>query len=323
MRYLDSLVAPAALLIAAPAAAGVVLHEVQSGESYGRPSHTVVDVSAEGDGLRSDVVESDSPVTQAGMYMLYPSDDVMVVVNPANKTYMTLDMSVVAAMQQQGQRVAQQMSGMDASTHLENVVINKKVDEAGPIMLGVPTQHVVYEVSYNRLAGGAKQEYHERYEIWATHGLDARLAAAPALTRLAGRPQGPGAADEPKEVREAIASHGLALKQVSTVENRMSIPGVSALMMGPMALMHRGGQKQSSTSEVTAFREEAIPAARFALPKDYTETSMMSPNQSAMPDLGKLPGRPGAPPGPAGAQPPGAAPPAAPPQMPDLNNIPK
>jgi len=321
MRYRISFVPVAALAAAAPAAGGVVLHEVQSGDSFGGPSHTVVEVSAEGDGLRSDIVESDSPMTRAGMYMLYPSDDVRLLVNPANKTYMSLDMGAVAAVQQQAQRMAQQMSGMDASTHIENVVINKKVDEAGPVMLGLPTQHVVYEVSYDRLAGGAKQQYHERYEIWATHGLDARLADAPALKRLAAS-LGPSGADQPREVREAIASHGLALKEVATIEQKMSAPGMGAMMMSPLALMHRGGpngRQQSSTSEITAFREEAIPAERFALPKDYTETSMMSPNQSAMPDLNKLSGRPGGPPQPGATR----APENAPPPMPDLNNIPK
>jgi len=254
MRYRNTLVTLAALLAAAPAAAGIVLHEVQSRDNLGRTSHTVVDVSAEGYGVRADVVESDAPMTQAGMYMLYPSDDVMLIVNPANKTYMTMDMSTAAAAMQQGQRMAQQMSGMDASAHIDNVVINKKVDEAGPAMLGLPTQHVVYEVSYNRLQGGMKIEYRERYEIWATHGLDARLAGAPALKRLTNRPQGQAGLDEPQQVRAAVASHGLALKEVFTVESKTSVPGLGAMAMSPMALLHRGGQKQGGTTEITAFR---------------------------------------------------------------------
>ena len=324
----------AALLAAAPAAAGVILHAVQSSESANRHSHTEMDVSAEGDGLRADFVASDSPFMPTGSYALFPSDELIYLVNPAKTTYITLDMGAMAGMQQQAQRAQQQASGSSAPLAAEKVLVDKKVDEAGPVMLGLPTQHVVYEVSYHippASPNAPVADYDEKYELWATKALDTRLATVPVLKRAGSRLAhlGGGIGGEPKEVADqltpAIQSHGFILKENFTKEVKATL-GPLTPMAGFATLMRGRGQQSSTSFLVTAIRDESLQADRFALPKGYTETEMMNPNMGAMPDLGSLPGRPGVPPTPGGPQVPGGPPQQpgnAPPQMPDLNNIPK
>lgn len=322
MRCRNSIVTVAALLTGAPAAAGVVLHEVQTGESgNARQSRTEMELSAEGDGMRSDIIESDFPLTPRGSYMLFPSDELIYLVNPANKTYMSMDLGLMAGISQQAQRMQHQMGGQGASASADNLVIEKKVEEAGPVMLGLPTRHVVYEVSYRRPSPVQMQgimgptEVHEKYEIWATRALDARFAGVPVLKRAANRLSDMGGMPELKEVNDAIASHGFILKKNVTMESKMS-----GGMGSPVSMFMRpGAQKRTSSSVVTAIRDETLQPQRFMLPQGYAEVAMMNPNMGAMPDLSKLPGRPGAPQQPGGPQQPGNTPP----QMPDLNNIPK
>jgi hypothetical protein len=318
------LVIVAALLPGAPAAAGVILHVVQSTDAVNRHSHTEMDVSAEGDALRADVTASDDPFNPVGNYILVPDDQTFVRVDPAKKTYTTMDMSAMAGMMQQAQRMQQQASGSSAPAAPEKVVIDKKVDEAGPVMLGLPTQHVVYEVSYHMPPPSPNApvfDYHEKYELWATKALEPRLATAPVLKRAGPRLASVGGASaggEPKEVADqlnpAIQSHGFILKENFTKEGKMTL-GPLTPMMGPAMFMPGRGRGQQSTTSfvVTAIRDESLQAERFVLPKGYTETEMTNPNMGAMPDLSKLPGKP------AGAAPPGNSPQ----QMPDLNNIPK
>ncbi|HEV8018601.1 MAG TPA: hypothetical protein VGP32_08605 [Steroidobacteraceae bacterium] len=340
MRSQDCFVTLAALLATASAAAGVIVTQVQehSGQAThpGAPgnSHTEMELSAEGNGLRQDIIRSDSAMMPAGCYLLYPTDQLMYLVNPSNKTYSMLDMAAISGMQRQG---PQQAGAGNPPVAADKLVIDKKVDESGPVMLGLPTQHVVYEVSYQRppavqIPGFvSSMEVHERYEIWATNGLEARVAEVPALKRsvvsmgaLGGG--GPGL----KPVSDALASHGFILKQVVTSESK------TGGAPGPMSLlMHMRSQKETRSSVVTAIRYEPLQPERFALPKGYAEVAMMNSNMGAgaMPDLSNLPGRPGGPPGPGGPSQPGAAPqppaaapgapPPPPPSMPDLNDIPK
>jgi len=330
MRCRNSFVTLAALLAGTPATAGVILHEVQeqSGESFSARGssalHTEMELSAEGDGMRSDILKSDSPLTPTGSYMLFPNDEVFYIVNPANKTYTLMDMAAMAGAQQMGRPTPQQPNG--GSTGAQDLVMEKKLDEAGPLMLGLPTQHVVYEISYHRPPPAqipgfiTSMEVHERYEIWATHGLDAQAANVPALNRPAARMGGAIGAPQLKQVGEALASHGFILKQIVTVESKTG--GAT----GPIALFMHSSHKQSTSSVVTAIRYENLQPERFVLPQGYTEVGMMNANMGAMPDLSKLPGRPGGPPQTGGSSQAGAPPPPAsgqPPQMPDLNSIPK
>jgi hypothetical protein len=318
------LVIVVALLLGAPAAAGVILHVVESSDAVNRHSHTEMDVSAEGGGLRADVTVSDDPFNPVGNYILFPDDQTFVLVNPARKTYTTMDLSAMAGMMQQVQRMQQQASGSSAPAAPEKVVVEKKLDEAGPVMLGLPTQHVVYEVSYHMPPPSPNApvfDYREKYELWATKALDTRLVTAPVLKSTGSRLSnlgGGGAGGEPKEVADqltpAIQSHGFILKENFTKEGKMTLGPLTPTMGATMFMRGRGQGQQSSTSfVVTAIRDESLEAERFVLPKGYTETEMMNPNMGAMPDLSKLPGKPD------GAAPPGNSPQ----QMPDLNNIPK
>jgi hypothetical protein len=292
-----------ALLASAPAAAGVILSEVQerSGQSAypagGGSAHSQTELSAEGDGLRQDFIKSDSAQMPAGSYMLFPNDQLIYLVNPANKTYTMLDLGTISGMS----RPMSQQTGSAGGPGVDKLVIDKKVDESGPLMLGLPTQHVVYEVSYQRpspmqIPGFVTtMEVHERYEIWATTGLEARFAEVPALRRPMAQTAGAaGSSSLLKPLSDALASHGFILKQIVTSESKTS--GAS----GPVAMMMHGrSQKESHSSMVTAIRYETLPPERFALPQGYSEVAMLNANMG------------------------GAASAPPPPPMPDLNSIPK
>ena len=329
MRFPNSIVSIAALIIAAPAAAGVIFRTEQTTDAgkdragNDRHTRTVMEVSAEGDAMRADVTESDQQAMPVGSYILFASDGMMHLVNPANKTYMTMDPEIMAGM---AQTAHQTMKQQGVSMTPENVVVEKKVDETGPVMLSLPTQHVVYEVSYSQpspaaAAGIKPAEVHETCEIWATHGLDTRLAAVAGLKKgVLGIPSGGGGSD-PKELSEAIAGHGVIVKKLVTRETK---PGGMSGVAGFAMFVHVAAQKQSTSFAITAIRDETVARERFVLPEGYREVEPMNPNMGAMPDVNSLPGKGGsAAPPPGAPQPGGPVPPGtAPPKMPDLNNIP-
>jgi len=50
---------------------------------------------------RAVAADPDSALMPAGCYLLYPTDQLMYLVNPSNKTYSMLDMAAISGMQRQ------------------------------------------------------------------------------------------------------------------------------------------------------------------------------------------------------------------------------
>jgi hypothetical protein len=270
---LSQLAIVAALLPGAPATAGLILHLVQSTDSNNRHSHTEVDVSAEGDGLRADYTASVGPLTPVGSYVLFPDERTFILVNPAKRTYTTSR--------------RRPHTWIDTPFCPEHVVVEKKIDEAGPVMLGLPTQHVVYVVSYQVKPSIAPSEpvydYHEKHEIWATKALADRLAAAPVLEKAGSglaHLRGESGGSEPKEITDAIASYGFILEANFTQESKL---------IGPLG--QRGPTTNTRSFVVTAIRAENLQADQFEVPKGYLQVRRVPWSLTGIPwiltDLGK------------------------------------
>jgi hypothetical protein len=297
--------------------AGVIFKQTQSSDDpNGHHMRIVTEMRIEGGKARADIVEmSDNPFMKQGSYMLFIDEDTTYIVNPKDKTYSLMDLGEMQNMQQKSTRMQEQMSRQGASVAAEDLKIEKTLEEAGPTMLGMPTQHVIYEVSYKRPVGPQngpvkmRAQVQETYEIWATHALEAKLAGAAAFKKQGGATvPSPGSAELP-QVQASLSSHGMALKTIQTSDSKMS---------STMPMMFGGGHNRSkSTMEITDLREESLKPDLFELPKGYTETEMSNPNAGGMPDLNQIPGGRGPSGGPGGP----SMPPM--PQMPDLDKMPK
>jgi hypothetical protein len=298
------------IVAAAPTRAGMLFRQTLSSENEdGHPVRTVTELRIEGGKVRADFLEmTDNPFMKQGSYMLFENEDTAYIVNPKDRTYSRMDMGEMRNMQQMGAQMEEQNRRQGHSISVEDLRVDKKLEEHGPAMFGLPTQHVIYEVSYKRpmglQSGPIKMtlQTRETYEIWATHALDARLGSA-AFKRRGGVFGGSEGGGSLAQVQKALGSHGFALKSIDTSEGKTvtTIP------------LPFGNQRTRSktTMEVTDLREASLKRDLFEIPKGYTEIEMANPNAGGMPDLNRIPGGGGQSRGPDG------------PSMPDLDKMTK
>jgi hypothetical protein len=298
------------MFAAAPTHAGMLFRQTQSSENEdGHSVRTVMEMRIEGGKARADFLEmTDNPFMKKGSYMLFVNEDTAYLVNPKDRTYSRMDLGEMRNMQQMGAQMEEQNRRQGHSISVEDLRVNKKLEERGPTMIGLPTQHVIYEVSYKRpmgiQSGPIKMtlQTRETYEIWATHALDARLGSAAFKGRggVFGGSEGGGSL---AQVQKALGSHGFALKSIDTSEGKT----VTTIPV-PFGSRHT---RSKTTMEVTDLREESLKPDLFQLPKGYTEIEMANPNAGGMPDLNRIQGGQGPSGGPGG------------PSMPDLDKMTK
>ena len=293
-------------------------HTTDSG--HGEKSHSVMRMSIQGDRARTDIVEfsQPNPMIGPGSYMLMTAGkSEVIIVNPAQKTFMRMDSRDMSGFGQLAGRAEKSQQQQGGGAFMENLKVEKTKDEAGPTLLGQPTRHIVYSISYVQPIGLQNQpikmqsNVKETRELWVTHGLDAAAAQMADFKGLAaGAGQMTSSMAQLQDVDKQIAAEGFALKSIITNESKIDMPGLGmAAMLNPSLLLMKGkGGSSRSEMEVTELREMEVPADQFVLPKDYSEREIMNPNAGSMPDLNQMQGHP-----PAGQ---GTS------QMPDLNNKP-
>ena len=318
MRKLMLLVIVISLLLTGPSHAGLIMKQVQStDDTGGQRTRTVSEMRIEGGKARIDLVEmTGNPFFQQGAYMLLVDEETMYVVNPKDRTYSRMDLEEMQNMGRMAGQSEERMHRLGGSISVEDLKIRKKLDEPGPAMLGFPTEHVVYDVSYTRptgMQGGPmtiKMRNNETYEIWATRDLEKELSGAAAFKKRGPGIGFSGGSSALAQVGEALSSHGMALKMIQTTKSEMNLPGLN------MLFGRSGGSSQSSktTTEVTELSKVSLTPDLFALPKGYTEVDMANPDAGGMPDLNQIPGSGG----PSG----GAGGPSMP-TMPDLDKMPR
>lgn len=272
-------------------AAGVVFREKRNTESSeeGMNSHLVSQVMAEGSKFKTLIEESSNPMIPKGAYFLYTGGDITYLVNPAAKTIARIDRAETLNMVSKVSDMDEQQKRMGMKRETVEVKLEQKLDEAGPTMLGLPTRHYRYVLSYTekQSAPGMRSpistKTEEQHEFWATDALAGEAAIAAWQKDQMAEDAGESDAAVQQEENRMYA-HGFILKHIITAKIKMSMPGMMMPGMGG------GSETERSNREILELRRETIPASVFELPKGYAETELFSPGASDMPDLNALPG---------------------------------
>jgi len=261
----------AATVAAAPAWAGVdftVATRTEGGKGAGM-GDTVVKVAAEGEQARINWEETQNPMFAKGTYMLVNPKGGMTFVNPAKKTYSKFDL---AAMMEGLDQMAGGAAQFGFKMEVQDVKVEKLLEEAGAEILGYPTTHYRWHTSWTmvmRMPKPMKDRSMENDSVeddWTTTALGLRPTTAKAFE---GMMQGQMTGELRKLTETAKATMtGFVLKKISVTKGS-------------------GGRgSQTTTMEVKELRKADIPPSTFVIPPDYSETDMMQPQRGpAMPNL--------------------------------------
>ena len=250
----------AAAVLAAPARAGVHYraHTTIDGE---RGAGQTMEVEAWVDGPNAKVLfaDSDNPILSSGTYLLSnDGGNTLYLVNPEEKTYSPFDLGTMMA----GAGAMMKGLGPMMKISFSNQKVEKLAEEPGPPILGYPTTHYRFRTVFDseiRVMGMGQSSHNDSVtDTWTTSELtDAGFAAW-----LRREPPRTGIDDLDEmignEVKKGIQGVPLKVVAVTKVKDQ------------------RGRESETTTTmEVTALKEEAVPAATFAMPKGYERTELM------------------------------------------------
>lgn len=293
MRTLTGCAAILALCLASRAFAGVQYTQVNSGGDGG--GNSTSEMMIDGSKFKSVFVSSDIPMMSSGLYVLSTGPNEIYMVNPATHNFSRMN---IKDMQKMGQD-AQQMAGPGGDAmkaEYEDFKAVKEVDEAGPTIVGLPTRHYRYSISYKeiRQPPGSPMKMtmniEEDNEFWASKEFKLATPEGWQDPAMGGGAMSGQSNSQLQEAERQMAEHGFVLRRVVTRKSSMG---------GMMAAMARGmgGNAQKNSMEITVLdRNAAFPAGTFDLPKGFTEVDMMNlMGGGAIPDLNSVPGKlPGA-----------------------------
>jgi hypothetical protein len=290
MRLLIGCVAILSLCFASLASAGVQYTQVASSGAEG--SNTTSEMMLDGGKFKSVFVTSDNPMMSSGLYVLASGPNDIYMVNPATRNYSRMSTKDMQKMGQDAQQMAGGPDGDQMKAEYQDFKATKELDEAGPTIVGLPTRHYRYSISYKeiRQPPGAPMKMtmniEEVNEFWASNEFEmATPDGWEDPTMGGGAPSGQSNI-QLQEAERQMAEHGFVLKRVVT--RKASMGGMMAVMA-----MGRGGDAQKSSMEVTSLNRNAtFPAATFDLPKGFTEVDMMNlMGGGPIPDLNSVPGK--------------------------------
>lgn len=272
------------------AIAGVQFTQVNS--SGGEGSNSTNEIMLDGTRFKSVYTASDNPMMSAGLYVLATGPNEIYMVNPATGKYARFSPKDMQKMQQDAQQMGGGMADQMKAEY-QDFKATKDIDEAGPTIVGLPTRHYRYSISYQeiRQPPGAPMKMtmniEEVNEFWASKEFGDLATPKGWKDPTAGAGDISGQSNtQLQEVEHQMAEHGFVLKRVVTREASMGG------MMAAMA-MGRGGGANKSSMEVTALNRNAtFPTGTFDLPKGFTEVDLVNlMTGGAMPDLSTVPGK--------------------------------
>jgi hypothetical protein len=268
----------------------------------------VTKVWADGANAKMEMVESpDNPFMPPGSYMLF-ADGERLLVNPTARTFARFDAAMLEG-----------AAGMMGQMQFTDLMFEKVVDEAGESIGGYPTRHYQFKSSWSMSMQGMpmKTEQSTVEDIWTTTAF--AVPAMPANPSGGGMPPQVAALAENQGLRHI---EGIPLKHVTVQSTKTSMGALGAVgglgsRFGARALGGFGGGgagpgsgDSTTTIEAVDIDEVDIPAATFALPDGFQETSLFQ-NGPAIPSLNDLPAAQGLP----GSTRPGQ------PAVPNLNDL--
>jgi hypothetical protein len=247
-------VALLAAALAAPASAGVH-YRANTTTDGAAGAGQAMEVEAWVDGPNAKVLfkTSDHPMLGAGSYLLSNNGgETLFLVNPEEKTYAPFDLADIMA------GAAAMMKGLGPMMKISfsNQRVEKLAEEAGPPILGYATTHyrfrTVYDSEIKVMGMGQSSHNDTTTDTWSTGELkDTGFAAW-----LRREPPKTGIAD---------------LDEMIGNEVKKGITGVPLKVVAASKVKDQRGRETASTTtmEVTAIRQEEVPATTFAMPKGY------------------------------------------------------
>lgn len=255
MNRLTRTFGPACAIIAAMAltanAGGLVLKQKTSTDSKDRASKSqdgTAVISVQGKCMRLDYEQTNDSNVKKGDYIVSNDGESFYMVSTKEKQYMKFDFAMAGGMMS--------LMSMKISDPKSQMVS----DEAGPKMLGYPTRHVKYTVSYTMemsiMGMKTKNQIVQETESWVTTKIDA--SAFEAWSRSFAAKGGN------KDMEELMKA---------TMKNIKGVPLKNIVLT---TTTDKNGKKTTSTttSEVTEVKEGSLPAKLFELPSDYKEIDL-------------------------------------------------
>ena len=275
------------------AAAGVVFREKRTTESSeeGMNSHMISQVQAESGKFKTLIEESSNPMIPKGAYFLYTGGDITYLVNPAAKTIARIDRAETENMVEKTSDMNAWQDRMGMKRETVDIKLEQKLNESGPDMLGLPTKHYRYTLSYTEkqtdpcMRSPISTKTEEQHEFWATDALSGDAAIAAWQKELTAEDADESDAAVQREENRQYA-HGFILKHIINTRITTSMPGMMIPGMGG-----GGAETERTLREILEYSSESIPASVFELPKGYKETEFFSPGGADMPDLNAFPGQ--------------------------------
>ena len=274
--------------LSSPASAGLVFtQQIRGDGDAAKYQSMTMRTSIDTGGAKMEILSSGNPMMEKGNYILIqPDADAMLLVNPEEKSYASLDLGQL--MGAVGQMLGGQESQAPAKKYPDPVV-EKLLEEDGGTMLGRPTRHFRWRTQYTmgmNLPMGMSMEVatDQTEDVWV-----ADIAIDPKILRSFEK-MGAGAAlpENFQKIVEAAkkTQTGFPLKRilVSKTKSTSTGTGMMARMMAKSAAKQEAEGPQTTTFEVTELSEQKVPASVFAIPPGYTETELMAPGMQ-MPNM--------------------------------------
>lgn len=286
-----ALVALTGLTLAAPASAGLVFtQETRAEGEAAKFQNMTMRTSIDTGGAKMEILTSGNPIMAAGNYILVqPDADAMILVNPKEKTYASLDFSKMMGSMSQ-------MMGEDPNAEKEaeakklpDPVVEKLLEEDGGMMLGRPTRHFRWRTQYTiamNLPMGMSMDIatDQTEDVWvADIQIDPKIMRS--FEHMGGGAALPASMQKVVEAAKQ-RQKGFPLKRilVSTSKSTSTGSGMMAKMMAKQSAKQNGDKPTTMVFEVTDLTETKVPAATFSIPPGYTETELMAPGMQ-MPDM--------------------------------------
>ncbi|MEO8275593.1 MAG: hypothetical protein ABI639_05195 [Thermoanaerobaculia bacterium] len=278
----------AGVSLAAPATAGIVMRQEVRGEGdAAKYQNMSMRASIDTGGAKMEILSSGNPMMSEGNYMLVrPDDDALLLVNPKDKTYATLDFgAMMGSMSQMMGANGQNGVSMEVKG---DPVVEKLLDEDGGQILGRATRHYRWRTRYTvamNLPMGMSMEIatDQTQDLWT-----ADIAIDPKIMHAFENLAGGGAIPEGlrKLVTAAkVTQKGFPLKVVTVTSSKTTSTGSGPLArMAGGAMARANDQPHTVTMEVKELSEEKVPNSVFAIPAGYTETELLAPGMR-MPDM--------------------------------------
>lgn len=271
-----------------PATAGLVFTQEVRGEGEAAEFQNMkIRTSVDTGGAKMEILSSGNPILGEGSYILIqPDADAMILVNPKEKSYASLDLGqLMGAM---GQMMGGEGEQEKPKTYPDPVV-EKLLEEDGGMLLGRPTKHFRWRTQYTMgmvLPMGMSMEIatDQTEDVWV-----ADIAIDPKILRSFEQMGSRGSLPENfQKIIEAAKKTqvGFPLKRVMVAKSQSKATGsgMMAKMMQKSADKQNAAGPQTTTFIVTELSEEKVPASAFAIPPGYTETELMAPGMM-MPNM--------------------------------------